>query len=212
MTIVSTYKDSKDVNKTTIRICTKSIELIIHVILRIVRCKYTFLHDLLMENTFQLKMKVPKKTASKFLKGAFVITLLVHICSSCSSKAQGFKFQDDEVSKVLPEANVQADTISSELKIQDSLSDKHFEENINGPDHTVNRRDGKEIESIEHKATIESGAPRFARKVISEINVAKKDKGMLCCHVQYIRVITYNEFLETVVLIYSTYILLIICS
>jgi len=126
-----------------------------------------------------LKMKVPKKTASKFLKGAFVITLLVHICSSCSSKAQGFKFQDDEEAKQLPEANAQKDPISSELKIQDFSSDNYFEENKNGPAQAVNRRDGKEIEPLEHEASTESGAPRFARKIISATKLAENDDDKL---------------------------------
>ena len=119
-------------------------------------------------------MTVLRKTATKFVKGSLAVVLLVHICSSCSTKAQGFKFENDDV-KELPKAAAQEDNTSSNIKIEKLSND--FSYNIDEPTPEVNRRDGKAVE--DDKPETDSGAPRFARKIASSKKPAVAEAGKL---------------------------------
>ena len=127
-------------------------------------------------------MLVLQKTATKFVKGSLAVVLLVHICSSCSTKAQGFKFENDDV-KELPKAAAQEDNTSSKLKIEKLSND--FSYNIEEPTPEVNRRDGKAVE--DDKPETDSGAPRFARKIASPKKPVVAEAGKLKAVAYYIR-------------------------
>ena len=117
-------------------------------------------------------MIVLQKTATKFVKGSLAVVLLVHICSSCSTKAQGFKFENDDV-KELPKAAAQEDVTSSKLKIEKLSNDLSYNKDEQTPE--VNRRDGKAVE--DDKPETDSGAPRFARKIASPKKPAAAESG-----------------------------------
>jgi hypothetical protein len=117
-------------------------------------------------------MKVQKKTFTRFLNGAFVIALLIHICASCSPKAQGFTFKDDEP-KELHVVTVEKGPL---LEI---TSDNYFGENKNEAAPEANKRIGKELEPIELEEISEDSPPRFARKIISSIKPSEIESGKM---------------------------------
>ena len=129
-------------------------------------------------------MKLQKKTSTRFLNGAFVIALLVHICSSCSSKAQGFTFKDDEP-KELHDVTVEQGPIASELKLEEITSDNYFKKIKNEAAPEANKRNGKELEPLELEEISEDSPPRFPRKIISSIKPAKIESGKLLTIISY---------------------------
>ena len=121
-------------------------------------------------------MKVPKKKLTRFMNGAFVIALLVHICSSCSSKAQGFTFKDDEP-KSLSDSAINKEPVVAASKLEPFSADNYFEdtENIEAP--VITEREGKEIERIDLEETVEDEPPRFPRKISVESKNIEKETG-----------------------------------
>ena len=132
----------------------------------------------LMFFSFKFKMKVPKKKLTRFMNGAFVIALLVHICSSCSSKAQGFTFKDDEP-KSLSDSSIQKEPVAAASKLEPISADNYFDdtENIEAP--VITEREGKEIERIDLKKTVEDEPPRFPRKISVSSKTVEKEIGKL---------------------------------
>ena len=120
-------------------------------------------------------MKVPKKKLTRFLNGAFVIALLVHICSSCSSKAQGFTFKDDEPKSL----NVKQQPVIAQSKLQEISADNYFEDDENTEDSELTKRGGKEIEQIDLEETVEDEPPRFPRKIVVSSKSADKAIGKI---------------------------------
>merc|ERR1712061_475534 len=116
--------------------------------------------------------KVPKKKLTRFLNGAFVIALLVHICSSCSSKAQGFTFKDDEPKSL----NVKKEPVIAQSKLQEISAENYFKDDDNTDDSEVTKRDGKEFEQIDLEETVEDEPPRFPRKIA--VSSIAGDKGI----------------------------------
>ena len=120
-------------------------------------------------------MKIPKKKVTRFMNGAFVIALLVHICSSCSSKAQGFTFKDDEP-KSLSNTKVEKKSVAVESKLQEISSDNYFE---SADDNEASRREGKEIERIDLEETVEDEPPRFPRKISVSSKTVDEEVGKI---------------------------------
>ena len=109
------------------------------------------------------------------MNGAFVIALLVHICSSCSSKAQGFTFKDDEP-KSLSNTKVEKEPVAVESKLQEISSDNYFE---SADDNEASRRKGKEIERIDLEETVEDEPPRFPRKISVSSKTVDEEIGKI---------------------------------
>ena len=133
---------------------------------------------LFMFFSFKFKMKVPKKKLTRFMNGAFVIALLVHICSSCSSKAQGFTFKDDEP-KSLSDSSIQKEPVAAASKLEPISADNYFDvtDNIEAP--VINEREGKEIERIDLEETVEDEPPRFPRKISVSSKTEEEEIGKL---------------------------------
>ena len=109
------------------------------------------------------------------MNGAFVIALLVHICSSCSSKAQGFTFKDDEP-KSLSSKTVEIEPVAVESKLQEISSDNYFK---SADENEASRREGKEIERIDLEETVEDEPPRFPRKISVSSKTVDEEVGKI---------------------------------
>ena len=132
-------------------------------------------------------MLLLKKKTTKLLRGSFVIVLLVHICTSCSSKAQGFTFKDDE-KEVLPELGPGNKQTDSNHRLEEVSADNFFEEKVEQSVSEENRRNGKELESVKPEASVEKGAPRFSRKITSPAKLSETDIGKMNYFIATIRI------------------------
>ena len=99
---------------------------------------------------------------------------MVHICSSCSSKAQGFTFKDDEP-KELHDVTAKKESVDSEHKLEEITADNYFETEENEAAPEANKRIGKELEPEKLEKPAEDNPPRFARKIIAPIDTSKTE-------------------------------------